>query len=97
MIDLSEKNMAIVRQILTTYVPDLPVWVFGSRIKGTAKPYSDLDLVVVGEEKLPMALYFKILDAFEESDLPIKVDFLDWHRLDPSFQQVIQAQYDVLQ
>jgi predicted nucleotidyltransferase len=39
----------IVRSLLSRHVPDREVWAFGSRAKATAKPFSDLDLVILGE------------------------------------------------
>lgn len=77
-------------------IPDTPVWAFGSRVTHTAKPYSDLDLVIVSKEHIPQALYYQIKDAMEESDLPFKVDILDWHRISPSFRAIIQKNYVVL-
>lgn len=96
MIELHEKDLNIVKAIFETYLPGVPVWVFGSRIHGSAKPYSDLDLVIVGEEKIPQRLYYQIMDAFEESELPFRVDVLDWHRINQSFRELIQKQYVVL-
>ena len=78
------------------FVPGVPIWVFGSRVKGTAKPYSDLDLVIVDDQKIPQKCYYQIQDAFEESTLPYRVDVLDWHRISPSFRQVIQEKHAVL-
>lgn len=52
MIDLSVNQLAIVQEILAKQLPTTKVWVFGSRIKGTAKHYSDLDLVLLTEGRL---------------------------------------------
>ena len=49
MLDLPENQLQLVRGILQEIAPDREVWAFGSRVKGTAKPYSDLDLVIRGE------------------------------------------------
>ena len=96
MIDIEDQHREIVTQILQQFVPGVPVWVFGSRITGKAKPYSDLDLVIVAEQKIPQACYYQIQDAFEESALPYRVDVLDWHRISESFRQVIRSNYEVL-
>lgn len=93
MIDIEKKHLDLVKQILQKHVPNVPVWIFGSRIKGTAKTYSDLDLVIVDQDKIPLENYYKIKDAFEESTLPYRVDVLDWHRINPSFRQLIQQNY----
>lgn len=47
-LDVTDAELAIVR----AHVPDWAVWAFGSRVRGTAKPYSDLDLAVLGDERL---------------------------------------------
>ena len=44
--------MRQVMVILEQYVPNAEVWVFGSRVSGTAREHSDLDLVVIDEQKL---------------------------------------------
>ena len=96
MIDIQDKHFAILQQILHAYIPNIPVWVFGSRIKGTAKPYSDLDIVIVGQQKIPQNTYYQIQDAFEESELPYRVDVLDWHRISDEFRALIQQKYVIL-
>ena len=57
---------------------------------GTAKPYSDLDLALKGEDRLPLALIADLVDAFSESDLPFRVDVLDWRSVAPNFRASIE-------
>jgi hypothetical protein len=59
--------------------------------------YSDLDLVVVGREKTNRKTLHCLEEAFAESDLPFRVDVLDWHRISDSFRQVIGETYGVIQ
>lgn len=96
MIDVEEDHLNIVKQILRQFIPGIHVWVFGSRIKGTAKLYSDLDLVLLNKHKIPLTDFYKLKDAFEESVLPWRVDVLDWNRISPSFQKLIQHEHVVL-
>ena len=91
LIDLSPENWRIVRDILQRYVPDREVWAFGSRAKWTAKEFSDLDIAIIGDKPLSIALTADLREAFQESALPFKVDIVDWANITPSFQQVIQA------
>ncbi|GJM06943.1 MAG: nucleotidyltransferase [marine bacterium B5-7] len=81
-LQLSEKQRAIVQEILNQY--SIEFYVFGSRIKGTAKRLSDLDLCY----KIPVKLseITQIREAFEESDLPFEVDIIDWNNCAPEFQ-----------
>jgi predicted nucleotidyltransferase len=96
MIDLSNDLMKQVINILEQYVPHAEVWAFGSRVRGTAREHSDLDLVVIDKQKIPQKTYYQLLEAFKESELPIRVDVLDWHRITSEFQRNIKKQYEVV-
>jgi uncharacterized protein len=67
-----------------------------SRVNGVSHPGSDLDLVVIGKEKLPWQLMARLKGAFEESDLPFTVDLLDWHAIPENFRKSIQGKHEVL-
>ena len=97
MIDINQDHFGTVKQILARYVPDYEVRAFGSRVIGTAKDYSDLDLVIVGQQAVNHDCFRRLKEAFEESELPFRVDLLDWNYISPSFQQVIEKQYEVIQ
>ncbi|MEA1960746.1 MAG: nucleotidyltransferase domain-containing protein [Bacillota bacterium] len=89
MIDITDRQRDIIINILKHYVPDREVWAFGSRVKGTAKSYSDLDLIVIGESKMTINQLGELREAFQESELPFRVDVLDWHRTSPEFRRII--------
>lgn len=97
MIDLPPSQIETVKRILAAHVPGCEVRAFGSRIKQTAKDWSDLDLAVVGAAQLEQHALYDLRDAFEESDLPIRVDVLDWSAISPEFQAVIAEDYEVIQ
>src|ERR1051326_3949210 len=78
---LQPAHFAIVRRILHTHVPDREVWMFGSRMTAKAKLASDRDLVIVSKQPLPLLSLARLRQVFEESELPFKVDLLDWNRL----------------
>jgi predicted nucleotidyltransferase len=64
MICVSESELEIILDILRTYVPDCEVRAFGSRYKWMPKEYSDLDIAIVGKEKMILRLLDDIRDAF---------------------------------
>ena len=94
--DLSPQSVDIIKKIMQEYVPGCEVRVFGSRVNGTAKKYSDLDLVIVGKEKIPTRKMNALREAFEDSDLPIRVDVLDWHAISSDFRVIIEKRFEVL-
>jgi len=80
MIDIKPVHLETVKRILAEHVPDCEVRAFGSRVVGKAKVYSDLDLAVICQGDLSAECLRHLKEAFEESDLPFRVDVLDWNR-----------------
>jgi predicted nucleotidyltransferase len=97
MIELAEEHLAEIRRILANHVPDCDVRVFGSRIEGKARDFSDIDLVLVGSEKLNWRRIERLKDAFASSDIPVTVDVVDWHAISDEFRAIIEKNYEVLQ
>ena len=93
---VSEAEIKIIIDIIKKYVPDCEVWIFGSRYHGTAKKSSDLDLVVIGEHKLPLSQMGDLRLAFQESDLVFSVDIIDWNRISKEFQSIISKGHKVI-
>lgn len=88
--ELTEEQRQIVSDILATFLPGREVQLFGSRATGRSKPHSDLDLVIMGEELLPVTTIRKLRDAFDDSDLPFQVDLVEWAGTSDDFRVVIK-------
>jgi predicted nucleotidyltransferase len=63
------------------------VFLFGSRACGNEKKMSDIDIGILGNEKFPLQLKFKIQEAIEESIVPFKVDIIDFFNVDGNFKE----------
>ena len=87
--DITPDQWDIIQDILNAHVANFDVWAFGSRATRTAKPYSDLDLVIMTQLPLPLTVSAAMAEAFSESDLPWKVDIVDWATTSESFRQII--------
>ena len=96
MIDLNPNHLGTVKAILAEHVPECEVRAFGSRATWTAKDYSDLDLAILGQGPLDWTALGRLEEAFEESDLPMRVDVLDWHAISGSFREMIEREHVVL-
>ncbi len=96
-IDIRPDLWVIVRDILDKHVPQCEVWAFGSRAKWKAKQYSDLDLAVITKEPMSFNLSGALTDDFAESDLPFKVDVVDWASTSVSFRKIIEQDKVVVQ
>jgi predicted nucleotidyltransferase len=90
-IDLRPDYLELVKTILRKHLPETAkVYVFGSRSKGTAKLFSDLDLAIdVDGKKLPTKVLSSLLSDFEESNLPYKVDVIDFNDISAEFQEIV--------
>ena len=90
---IEEEHTRIIRDILRAHLPgSARVWVFGSRATGRARRYSDLDLAIDAGRRLTLDEASMLREAFEESDLPYRVDIVDWHAIDERFRRLIEAE-----
>ena len=84
--DLEQKIL----KILKKYCPkDTEFILFGSFTSGKYTDKSDIDVAIKGQQPLDTAIWTKIEEAFEESDITRKVDVLDFYRVKKEFQEVI--------
>ena len=84
---LPAAQLEALRHILASRLPvGVKIQVFGSRATGIRlKPHSDLDLLIVGPEKLPLLLLGDLREALSESDLPFSVDIVEAQYAEPEF------------
>ena len=91
-VQLSSQQLETVKDILQQVLPGCRCMVFGSRVKGNAKKYSELDLAIDIGESISLHQLATLNDFFDESELPFTVDVVDWYRIDDDFRAHI-AEY----
>lgn len=94
-IDLTPNQRRAVLRLIQAYLPRTQVWAYGSRVKRTSNPSSDLDLVAFSDPRQGRQIA-DLREAFEESDLPFRVDVLVWEDLPQSFREEIERDHVVL-
>lgn len=92
--DLADQHREVVGSILHKHIPGVEVRVFGSRVNGNAKPYSDLDMALMVEESIPINTLAQLKAAFSESTLPFKVDLIEWNSASEGFKTLIDARFE---
>ena len=94
-IDVTKEQRKTILALLAKYLPNTTVWVYGSRAEWTARPQSDLDLVVfvTPEENSRVS---DLREAFEESNLPFRVDLFVGDEVPEQFRKQIEAEHAVL-
>ena len=94
-IDITAEQRRTVLALLNRYLPDTTAWACGSRVKWTSRAESDLDLVVFARPEQG-ARVAELREAFEESDLPFRVDLFVWDEVPESFKARIEGDHVVL-
>jgi type I restriction enzyme S subunit len=77
-------------EIIIKYLPDAKVYLFGSRAKGTAKPYSDFDIAIEWEEKIPLHTMAKIREELDRLPTLKSFDLIDLKRVSSSFVETVR-------
>jgi predicted nucleotidyltransferase len=91
-IDVRTDHLHQIMAILRAHLPEkVKVFAFGSRATRTARRFSDLDLCLRGTTRLSDDILSAIGNELEESELPFRVDVIDWHAISPSFRQAIST------
>ncbi len=97
MINLDTDSLSLLKKMLAQHVNSYEVWLFGSRATATIKPHSDIDLVIITKTPLPISVLAALSTALSESDLPYKVDLVDWSTIDDTFKNIIKKNYVIIQ
>jgi len=92
MIAVSEDSLSMIKNILNKTIPHCEVRAFGSRVRGTNREYSDLDLAIVGEKRLGISVLGDVQEAFMESTIPFRVDILDYNAVSEKFRKIIDTE-----
>ena len=95
-IDITSEQRKTLVDLVRQYIPGVAVWAYGSRVKWTARPNSDLDLVVFAA---PAQNQFvsELKNALAESELPFLVDLHVWDEIPESFREIIRGEHVVIQ
>jgi len=93
MVKLSKKIEKEIKEIIFRFLnpKEFQVFIFGSRASGKSKRYSDYDVGILGKKPVPASTIVLIEEAFEESDLPYKVEIVDFSLVSPEFRKVALA------
>ena len=94
-LNLSAARRDEIVALLRRYLPNAEVWAYGSRVRGNAQPHSDLDLVAFVTKEQEQAV-FELKEAFENSDLPFRVDLFAWDEVPEPFRENIRKGHVVL-
>ncbi len=76
---LSDSHIEFIEKVLRSFLKSkkqFTVSVFGSRVRGGYRQYSDLDLWIETDPPLTRPEEAELRGVFEDSELPIKIDIV---------------------
>lgn len=90
---LAERHYADITRIFERYPQIEKVLIFGSRAKGTDKPWSDFDLAVVAPT-LSDRDFSQLWNEIDDLPLVFKLDLLHWDKLGeiPLKEKIVQEE-----
>lgn len=97
-IQLDPLQLETVRRILRVHFEGLKVFAYGSRVSGVnLTPESDLDIAVDSKKPLNFDQMVAVEKAFADSELPFRVDIVDFAKMPESLQKSIKKESFVIQ
>lgn len=92
MIKIEEGERDLVRALIDRQLPGFDVRIFGSRARGESRRFSDLDLAIMGPRLLTPLERAELREGFSNSDLPFRVDLVEWISASEGFRASIEAE-----
>jgi uncharacterized protein len=91
-IALSVAHRLLLCQLVHEVLPEARVAVFGSRVTGRSRPFSDLDLLLIEPAQLTWQQRVALQDALEASDLPFRTDIVEAASLGLDLRERIESE-----
>ena len=93
---MTDAQRGMLLAFLRRFIPEVEVWAYGSRVRHTARPNSDLDLVAFTSPNQRRSVS-ELREMLSESNLPFVVDLHVWDEVPEKFHEIIRKEYVVLQ
>ena len=94
-----EQVKLMISDVMRRFAPQLRrhrVVLFGSRAAGKARQRSDFDVGVIGDEPLPIKVFYEIDDMLENLPTLYRIDWVDLNRAASSLRERALAKTEVI-
>lgn len=89
-LDLKAKYVSFIKKTVHEVLPDVDIFIYGSRTQGKAQEYSDIDIALKGNTEILFMDLLALKGVFRDSDFPYKVDIVDLNTLNKDFLKIIE-------
>ena len=87
--ELDEKTKQKIIAVISALMPDVKIYLFGSRARGTNTLMADIDIALDGEKELSRADVDEVKSMFKESNIMYMIDVVDFHSVSKIMQEQI--------
>ena len=81
MITLDEKTKQKIIAVISALMPNVKIYLFGSRARGTNSARADIDIALDGGKPLAIEDVDEIKGMFKESNIMYHIDIVDFHQV----------------
>jgi uncharacterized protein len=78
---LDQKIKQKIIAVISALMPDVKIYLFGSRARGTNGPKADIDIALDGGKQLPIEDVDEIKSMFKESNIMYQIDVVDVYQV----------------
>ena len=89
-LDLESRYVDFIKTLVQSELKNTEIFIFGSRVQGKAREYSDVDIALKSSAEIPFEKILLLKAKFSDSTFPYEVDIVDLNTLDKNFLNIIQ-------
>jgi predicted nucleotidyltransferase len=87
--NLDEKIKQKIIAVISALMPNVKIYLFGSRARGTNSPRADIDIALDGEKELQTVDVDEIKSMLRESNIMYKIDIVDIYQVSDAMRNEI--------
>lgn len=87
---LDDNCRKLIKDIVYKHLPShsYQVFLFGSRATKTNRKWSDADVGILGQQKVPFEKLAEIQSELSDSNIPYRIDIVDFKSVTPEFAKI---------
>src|ERR1700760_181901 len=92
---LTPEKILLIRHLIESTLAShqkIKIWIFGSRVSGAFRPYSDVDLLLEAAPPLTSSQISEAAEKLDESNLPFKIDLVRTEDLHTPYAEQIHTE-----
>lgn len=88
--NIDKTTQETIINLITALIPGAKIYLFGSRARDTHREWSDIDLALDAGIILPNVKIGEVNDVLAATNMPYKVDVLDFQNVSADMQEIIK-------